>query len=341
LTLASGLAGRDNAITPLRLAMAMLVVFSHGFVAGRFGPEPLYAATGGQLTLGTVAVLGFFGLSGFLIERSRETSKVAAYARNRVLRILPALWFCVALTVLVVVPLAVMLGGTPAPDDIRRWALHTATLQLAPEPISGLYGSNAAPSQVNAPLWTLPPEAICYALVACMPRRLVWVGCSALFVMAAAALIGRPGADLYLQLPVAFFMGAILYAGRARASLATRWFVILLLAAGASAIAGVLGVVAPFVLPYASLWIGFRWRARMKADLSYGTYIYGWPIQELLAMTGVAALGFVPYFLLSLVPILAIAYASWHVIELPALRLRHRPAELAAHEAAQGAVIPA
>lgn len=341
MTLASGLSGRDNAITPLRLALAILVVFSHAFVAGGFGFDPLYGATGGQMQLGTVAVLGFFGLSGFLIARSRETSTLHAYLRNRALRIVPGLWACVAVTALVVVPLAVALGGTAALDEVGRWVRHAATLQLGPQPITGLYGTNADPSHVNAPLWTLGPEVLCYLLVALMPRRLVWMGCTALLVMAVAALIGRPLAHAYLQLPVAFMTGAVLYAARDRVSLAGRWFAVALLVVVGSAAGGALNLVAPILLPYLALWIGFRWRARASADLSYGTYIYGWPIQQLLAMAGVAAFGMLPYFVISLVPILAAAWLTWHAIERPALRLRRRTATGVVQEMPQGATAAA
>ena len=62
----------DNAITPLRLGLALLVVFSHAFDVGGFGPDPLERVTGGQMKVGTVAVIAFFGLSGFLDFRTLE-----------------------------------------------------------------------------------------------------------------------------------------------------------------------------------------------------------------------------------------------------------------------------
>ena len=68
-------------------------------------------------------------------------------------------------------------------------------------------------------------------------------------------------------------------------------------------------------------WVGLRDVSKI-GDLSYGIYIYAWPVQQI----GVALLGReTPYFeLLSItVPAtLALAAASWHFIEKKALRFK-------------------
>ena len=45
-------------------------------------------------------------------------------------------------------------------------------------------------------------------------------------------------------------------------------------------------------LTYLLLYVGSTWRTRLaaKEDISYGMYIYGWPVQQLLALAGVGAL---------------------------------------------------
>lgn len=47
-TLATALADRRNHITPLRLLLALLVVASHSYLLGGFGPDPIYALSGGR-----------------------------------------------------------------------------------------------------------------------------------------------------------------------------------------------------------------------------------------------------------------------------------------------------
>jgi peptidoglycan/LPS O-acetylase OafA/YrhL len=60
-----------------------------------------------------------------------------------------------------------------------------------------------------------------------------------------------------------------------------------------------------------------------RLDLSYGLYIYAFPVQQLLALYGVGALGFAPYFLSALAIAGALAAASWFAIEKPSLSLKH------------------
>jgi peptidoglycan/LPS O-acetylase OafA/YrhL len=65
-------------------------------------------------------------------------------------------------------------------------------------------------------------------------------------------------------------------------------------------------------------------RAARFGDLSYGLYIYGWPSEQAViwAMGGHAAWWQV--FGLSLPLAAALAFASWHLVEAPALKLKPR-----------------
>ncbi len=58
-------------------------------------------------------------------------------------------------------------------------------------------------------------------------------------------------------------------------------------------------------------------------DVSYGLYIYAFPVQQLLVMYGVTKYGFTPYFVCALAITLALAAASWFTIEKPSLSLKH------------------
>ena len=83
---------RLNNIDFLRLALALLVVFSHSFplMHGSDAPEPLGRLTRGQATGGTIAVDAFFILSGFLITASYERSgSLLSFLKKRIARIYP------------------------------------------------------------------------------------------------------------------------------------------------------------------------------------------------------------------------------------------------------------
>jgi peptidoglycan/LPS O-acetylase OafA/YrhL len=314
---------RNNAITPMRLALALLVVFSHAYPAGGFGPDPLQAATG-QMELGTVAVIAFFGLSGFLLVRSRSVSTLQTYARNRLLRLVPGLWVCLAVHALIFIPIAVALGGRASSAEVSRYVIAIGSFQLAPLAIGGLYPGSGSPSLVNPSLWTLAPEFYCYIVLGLLGLRLIVLRLATLELLVAFVLLNAwtGGTSLYLHLPVAFLTGMALWVYGDRVLATTAAAAAILAVTCLASGAGVLGVIAPVTLPYLAVWLATRLPVRWSFDLSYGVYIYAWPIQALLAEAGVTRLGFLPYLATCVLFIVPVAALSARLIEMPALRLR-------------------
>ena len=60
-----------------------------------------------------------------------------------------------------------------------------------------------------------------------------------------------------------------------------------------------------------------------RNDISYGMYIYAWPVQVILLMLGSEPLGWVLNALLTIVVTVPIAWFSWRYIEKPAMALKH------------------
>jgi peptidoglycan/LPS O-acetylase OafA/YrhL len=67
-------------------------------------------------------------------------------------------------------------------------------------------------------------------------------------------------------------------------------------------------------------------------DLSYGLYIYGWPVEQTLLYASGGALLWWQLFPLALLLSAAIAFVSWHLVEKPALRFKPRRAKETAAE---------
>jgi peptidoglycan/LPS O-acetylase OafA/YrhL len=68
-----------------------------------------------------------------------------------------------------------------------------------------------------------------------------------------------------------------------------------------------------------------------RTDLSYGVYLYGWPLGQLLLYLSHQSLAPIPLFLLTMAVTLPVAYASWSIVEAPSLvMLRRKPALAAA-----------
>jgi peptidoglycan/LPS O-acetylase OafA/YrhL len=80
-------------------------------------------------------------------------------------------------------------------------------------------------------------------------------------------------------------------------------------------------------LAYAFFWFGtsFPWPWSMRADLSYGVYVYHWPLFQLLGLTGLATLPTALFVPIGLVLAGAPAALSWYAIEKPALSRKASP----------------
>ncbi|MDG4781567.1 acyltransferase [Micromonospora sp. WMMD961] len=179
-TLADLLSGRSNGIGLIRLCLAVGVVLSHSKPLG-FGANDLgYHLTGRQTNVGTMAVYGFFVLSGLLITRSARRTGLIRYAWHRALRIFPGLWVCLLITALVVAPLVALRehGSTTGFFDnawepggplaylqanwwtgVRQYGIHDLLRDTTP------WGDKSNSSVFNGALWSLKYEMFCYVVV--------------------------------------------------------------------------------------------------------------------------------------------------------------------------------
>lgn len=89
---------------------------------------------------------------------------------------------------------------------------------------------------------------------------------------------------------------------------------------------GPTSVMAP-ALAYPLIWLSFHLpalfqRIGARNDYSYGVYIYGWPVLQLLGIWGVQRWGYPAYTATAIACSVALAALSWHLIEKPALSLK-------------------
>src|SRR5581483_9087684 len=159
---------RGNSFTFLRLAFALAVVFSHSFVLGGFGQDPLAWYSHGQIRIGEMAVMCFFVVSGFLITGSalRQPS-IGRFALNRAARIMPGFWAVQLLTVFVLTP-AVMIAHYGSdigyfdsivigPNSATSYLWKNAAFRMLQYPITNLFHRNPGGDAINGSLWSLAP----------------------------------------------------------------------------------------------------------------------------------------------------------------------------------------
>jgi peptidoglycan/LPS O-acetylase OafA/YrhL len=339
----------QNAFDFLRIAAALAVLYSHSFVL--MGLEQPFPIAG--LSLGSVAVTVFFAISGYLVAQSWERDPcVKRFALRRVLRIMPALVVIVALTVFILGPAVSTYSVMSYFHAPTTWRHLAKTLTMwGYEPLPGVFATNPHPNSVNGSLWTLRYEFLMYASLALIGYlsvtrirsacALTLLGCGATWLWLAAMGVKSQSLPIVWQfgleldsdriayLGAFFFAGASLYFYRSRVPLsgiAAMLFVLLALTVQHEVMAM---VVAWLAVPYAAITFAQKAPAFFRKvngnDYSYGTYIYAFPIQQLLSMMAQeTGWGWLSVLAMSLVCTVIAAALSWHYIEKPALSLKAR-----------------
>jgi peptidoglycan/LPS O-acetylase OafA/YrhL len=340
-TLAEAFDARRNNLNALRLVLATAVLASHSWLFVRGEGDPL-GRTGGP-DLGEVAVDGFFLISGFLVTRShRRAPSTGRYLWHRFLRIMPAFWVCLVVTAVVVGPLLWRLerdGATGYPwtgaDSALTYVLGNAALRMTQFDIGGLRAGEA----LDGSLHTLFFEALCYLMIGLLGavgflrrrRVIVLALAGGSWLLAGYDAVSGAGllAESYtLRFASIFLVGSVmfLYADRIPLGRPLLGASLLLLAVSLAAPATYL-VLGPPALAYLLLYagVGHRFsRVGARRDLSYGVYIYAWPVQVLLLEAGVGDRTLALHILASLTASVSAAAASWHLVEAPALSLKAR-----------------
>lgn len=312
-----------NNFNLLRLVFATLVVFSHSYALLGY-EEPLIWGR----SLGNLSVHGFFVISGYLICQSYLRSNTfVSFAANRVLRILPGLLVAMFVTGLI----AGQFEG---------------------------FKENPVPYIANGPVWTLTWEVVCYLMLAVLGLlgTLNRDGFSVFFAVAwllyllnlssdsAPFLVIAPLVMMFLAgMFIALVESRLSFGKLAAWSSATLVFFVFMplpvatyewISRNVPFLWGPkisfeqfvrIGYMAAF--PAFVIYLGKYTRPLMnlKNDISYGVYIYGWPIAQ--ALVAIAALydlelNIVSYFLITMAILIPVAFISWKVIEKPSMSLK-------------------
>lgn len=331
----------DNRFDFLRLLAAWLVLFSHCYpLGGRPHSEPL-SSTLGIDTLGGVGVAIFFVVSGYLVTLSIERSySLPDFIRRRALRIFPALISICLLCVLFLGPSLTTLPLAAYWRHGMTWDyLMTASAWTVRYPLPGVFANNPLPYGVNGSLWSLPYELRCYlvlALLSLLPSSwrlktaMVTVGLSLLLLLLVRPTMGAfdqfLGLDHYhTKLGLLFSLGAGFAAWRDHFR-PPGWPALLMLAC-AVLLPHSAGQLFLYVVGLGTLTLCLAlkapWLPRIPprmGDWSYGVYLYGFPVQQVLAHFKLNEVSFAGYVGVCSVVTFALAGLSWHLVEKQALR---------------------
>ena len=349
---------RRNNFDVLRFGLATAVIWSHCYALAGRPMDPVFALTG-QIDAGSLAVEAFFVLSGFLITQSWESdSDLRSFTVKRALRLVPALIAALIFGALVVGPLATTgpvldyLGARSTWAHFDGVALHR---HLA-SPL--LFADNPVPNQLNASLWSLRYEILCYAVVGLIGAslRVRWsVVAPALLggALAGHVLLTALGAEpagvamTMARLVAAFFAGSTLYVLRRRVPFTPQFAGGAAAALAGAALVGGLRFVFPLAGAYLLLFLACWRRLPLQGfgrygDFSYGLYVFAYPLQQSIVQHAGTAISMPVFFGVAFGATLVLAVLSWHFIEAPSLarKPRRAPARTAEAPCPTGAAWP-
>lgn len=326
----------QNNFTALRLLFAWMVLFTHSFaIVNPQVIDPISARIMPWHWLGGIAVGGFFAISGFLVTASFVQRGAGTFVASRALRLFP----CVIVYSLVMI---FLLGPFAARVDFQTywraepWAnMWNALLWRWEHNLPYVFDANPMKGSTNGSAWTLPIELRCYIGVlflglagAFKERR---TANFALLLLLVTVAMNRkelpffPEGERAVE-PIFFFLvGGLAWVNRAHIPMSALLAAVALAAPVAAAVLKI-----PAVFEWAFI-VGFTYVILFAAyclphlnvdrfgDISYGLYLYAWPIQQLVWHPGQGGLRNAAYATAIVVPI---AYLSWRLVEKPALGLR-------------------
>ena len=323
----------------LRLYLAFSVCFAHlGEASGVAAFIPLT-----RFFYSGIAVDCFFVLSGFLIFRSFDRSSTTrSYLNKRVRRIYPA-YFSVVVLAAVLLPFLSVQPTTDllfSTEWLRYLFSNLAFLNFLQPDLPGIFTANSL-QVINAPLWTIKIEVMFYLSVPLIfllcKKNKQWLVLCCLYAASLAYslfflhLHAAKGLEIYLrlekQLPgqLTFFLsggGLYLYFSLFK----KYWKYCLFLAALTILFQEnvLLQMLYPFALgitvisfslclPYLGNWGKF-------GDMSYGVYIYHFPLIQIFTTFSLFDSHVWIRFTGLVLIILATASFSYHYIERPFLK---------------------
>jgi peptidoglycan/LPS O-acetylase OafA/YrhL len=275
----------------------------------------------------------FFVLSGFLVSGSLFRNSVPQFLSLRALRIFPALAVEITLSALV---LGLLVTRLPTADYLASPEFHAYFLNIFGDihfTLPGVYSGRP----INLQLWTIPFELECYICLVVLalagavarPRLLAGLIVAGVLLATAIAIHGGwyhkgwnvPGRMLVLS----FLCGVIAYLFK-RSLPYNRWLCL------ACAVAAYLCLRSPDLvflsaapLAYVTIYLGLTRPPRIPfGDLSYGIYLFHFPIaRSIFELTG-RRMPWEALLLLTILGTALFAALSWTFIEKPILDRKGR-----------------
>jgi peptidoglycan/LPS O-acetylase OafA/YrhL len=326
--------------------MAITVVWSHCFALGVPGGEtvePISLITNGHYNAGNIGVMVFFAISGFLICASYLRSRSShTYFLKRIRRIYPGYIIATSIGAFVIAPLFSTVYKLSITEVAKIFGLNFLLQGYVPPSI--VFANNYSQT-LNGSLWSIPFEFWCYIGIAVLGflgllRNSRFVVIVILLTMGSRAVLDlldkKPGLGIFgaifgwpyewlLVLPC-FLVGTAFFLLREQIP-RSRFMLVAIVTCFVVACYAPLGAkwqkilaeaTFPAAMGYSVFYFAFSRTFKFSkvgahGDFSYGTYLYAFPIQQMLL--SMFALPFAIFVMLSVILSLGAGFLSWNLVE--------------------------
>lgn len=327
----------------MRLLFAVFVLITHSYkISGVNETDWLHTLTNRQVYFSYIGLNGLFALSGYLIFQSLCRSKNPFdYYWKRILRIFPALF--------VVLVLTIFLGSIVYSGNLNSYIYSASMQSYLPNNLSllkiqydieGIFENNPLKKMINGSLWSISYEFAMYLSLSLLfycnlTYKKIAVTVILLFLLIirlffntkAAEFNGILNGTYFLELAVYFYAGCFLAAIQIeRIGKNELIFLICVLLLTLSVNFQFYHSTKFFIWPVLVISGGLAyisWIEKLTSsigDLSYGVYLYAFPVQQTLMYY--FNLKTLPLLICSLIISLAFAWLSWNIIEKNAIKLK-------------------
>ncbi|ESU20799.1 hypothetical protein FCR2A7T_11130 [Flavobacterium cauense R2A-7] len=336
----------NNNFDFLRLIFALFVIVSHSYpLSGIENCDALCELTNGQMHFSYIGIKGFFIISGYLIFQSLNRSKgIVDYYWKRVLRLFPALLVVLLLTILLA-PLVYENSTVSYFSNETVWSYFYNNLSLyrMQYAIDGVFEKNPYGPAINGSLWSICYEFTMYIILSGLflfrnNKTIVKVLVVTLFLSFLMLTVFFEDklhrnlfymdVSLFVNLGLFFLGGVILsvfeYEKNKNSTLINT--ISLLIVIISIVTEKYFSVIQFIFIPLLIIGLGIKSTKYINSvsssvgDLSYGIYIYGFPVQQTLMYF--FKLDYINLMLYASIISVVFAYFSWHLVEKKALKFK-------------------
>lgn len=322
----------------IRILAAIAVIYGHSFaLTVAVGQRDFVLMYLKKTHIAHEAVSIFFVISGFLVTGSYlNRKKFTTFMKSRILRVYPALIICLLLTVVILGPIVSTYSVNDYFSQGHTYSYFLKNLSLIKPDFSlpGVFTDNRL-TGVNGSLWTLPAEIRMYiflglfGFLGILYNKVLFNVVLLVFITMS---IWQPDwvplmshNHKYFRLGGMFALGVFMYIYRHDIPLNAGILLILFIASWISYSSPYFLIVFSFLLAYSVIYFAYvpivKNNEKYLMDISYGLYIYAFPIQQLLVYYYPEIRPYALFWSATFITTL-FAIVSWKYIEKPMLKLK-------------------